>query len=66
MPKRAVKLTYECVEQLECWIRANCPSHWRTTSSCPGLHVIVEMEVETALQRQQATLLKRLRAPSIQ
>ena len=66
MPKRAVKLTYECVEQLECWIRANCPCALENDEFLPGLHVIVEMEVETALQRQQATLLKRLRAPSIQ
>ena len=66
MPKQAVNLSYECVEQLHTWIHANCPCALENDDFLPGLYVIVEMEVESALNRQQGQLFQRLRAPSQQ
>ena len=66
MSNSTVKLTYECVEQLHAWVRANCPCALENDEFIPGLICIVEMEVETALQRRQTTFLKNLQAPSMQ
>ena len=66
MPKPAMKLSYECVEQLHTWIHANCPCALENEEFLPGLYVIVEMEVENALQRQQAQHFQHLQAPSLQ
>ena len=66
MPKKAIKLSYECVEQLHTWIKANCPCATENEEFLPGLYVIVEMEIETALKRQQSELFQHLRAPSLQ
>jgi len=66
MPKQAVKLSYECVEQLHTWIHANCPCALENEEFLPGLHVIVEIEVETALKRQQSHLFQQLQSPSLQ
>ena len=66
MPNSNVKLTYDCIEQLHTWVQANCPCALENEEFLPGLYVIVEMEVETALQRQQARLFQQLQAPSPQ
>ena len=66
MPKHAVNLSYECVEQLQTWIHANCPCALENEEFLPGLYVIVEMEVETALKRQQSQQFQNLQAPSLQ
>lgn len=66
MPKQAPQLSYECVEQLHTWIRANCPCAIENEEFLPGLFVIVEMEVEAALKRQQAQTFQRLWIPSPQ
>ncbi len=66
MPNSSVKLTFECVEQLHTWVRANCPCALQNEEFLPGLFVIVEMEVETALKRQQAQSFQKLWVPSPQ
>ena len=66
MPNSSVKLTYECVEQLHTWIHANCPCALENEEFLPGLYVIVEMEVETALKRQQSQQFQNLQTPSLQ
>ena len=66
MPKHAVNLSYECVEQLHTWINANCPCALENEEFLPGLYVIVEMEVETALKRQQSQQFQNLQTPSLQ
>lgn len=66
MPKHAVNLSYECVEQLHTWIHANCPCVLENEEFLPGLFVIVELEVEAALKRQQAHTFQRLWIPSPQ
>lgn len=69
MSNSTVKLTYECVEQLHAWVRANCPCALENDEFIPGLICIVEiveMEIETAVQRRQTTFLKNLQAPSMQ
>jgi hypothetical protein len=66
MPDQTVKLTYECVEQLHTWVRANCPCAMENDEFIPGLICIVEMEVETALNRQQTELFQILQTPSMQ
>ena len=66
MPKKAIKLSYECVEQLHTWIMANCPCATENEEFLPGLYVIVEMEVETALQCQQSDRFQQLQSPSLQ
>ena len=66
MPQNAGKLSYECVEQLHAWIRANCPCALENEEFLPGLFVIVEMEVEAALKRQQSQRFQRLCLPSPQ
>ena len=60
MPQNAAKLSYECVEQLHAWIRANCPCALENEEFLPGLFVIVEMEVEAALKRQQSQRFQEL------
>ena len=66
MPQNAGKLSYECVEQLHAWIRANCPCALENEEFLPGLFVIVEMEVEAALKRQQSQRFQELFLPSLQ
>jgi hypothetical protein len=66
MPNSSVKLTYECVEQLHAWVRANCPGALENEEFLPGLMCIVEMEVETALNRQQSQQFQNLQTPSLQ
>ena len=66
MPQQAAKLSYECVEQLHAWIRANCPCALENEEFLPGLFVIVEMEVEAALKRQQSQCFQKLFLPSRQ
>lgn len=66
MPQHAAKLSYECVEQLDAWIRANCPCALENEEFLPGLFVIVEMEVEAALKRQQSQRFQKLFLPSLQ
>ena len=66
MPKSPVKLTYECIEQLHTWVRANCPCALENEEFIPGLMCIVEMEVETALKRQQSQQFQNLQTPSLQ
>ena len=66
MPQQAAKLSYECVEQLHTWIHANCPCALENKEFLPGLHVIVEMEVETALKRRQSQQYQNLQTPSLQ
>lgn len=66
MPKPTGKLSYECIEQLHTWIKANCPCATENEEFLPGLYVIVEMEVESALKRQQSQLFQQFRAPSLQ
>ncbi len=66
MPQQAAKLSYECVEQLHAWIRANCPCALENEEFLPGLFVIVEMEVETALKRQESQRFQSLILPSPQ
>ena len=66
MPQHAAKLSYECVEQLHAWIRSNCPCALENEKFLPGLFVIVEMEVEAALKRQQSQRFQKLFLPSLQ
>ena len=66
MPQQAAKLSYECVEQLHAWIRANCPCALENEEFLPGLFVIVEMEVEAASKRQQSQRFQQLFLPSPQ
>ena len=66
MPKSPVKLTYECIEQLHIWVRANCPCALENEEFIPGLICIVEMEVESALRRQQSEQFQSLQSPSLQ
>lgn len=66
MPISSVKLTYECVEQLHTWVRANCPCALENEEFIPGLICIVEMEVEAALKRQQSQQFQNLQTPSLQ
>ncbi len=66
MPKFPVKLTYECMEQLHTWVRANCPCALENEEFIPGLICIVEMEVETALKRLQSEQFQNLQTPSLQ
>ena len=66
MPQQAAKLSYECVEQLHAWIRANCPCALENEEFLPGLFVIVEMEVEAASKRQQSQRFQKLCLPSPQ
>lgn len=66
MPKQAVKLSHECVQQLHTWINANCPCATENEEFLPGIYVIVEMEVETALKRQQSEFFQPLQSPSLQ
>ena len=66
MPKSPVKLTYECIEHLHTWVRANCPCALENEEFIPGLICIVEMEVETALRRQQSEQFQSLQSPSLQ
>ena len=66
MPKSPVKLTYECIEQLHTWVRANCPCALENEEFIPGLICIVEIEVETALRRQQSEQFQSLQSPSLQ
>ena len=65
MPKSPVKLTYECIEQLHTWVRANCPCALENEEVIPALICIVEIEVETALRRQQSEQLQSLQSPSL-
>ena len=66
MPKHAVNLSYECVEQLHAWVRANCPCAMENQEFMSGLFVICEMEVEAALKRQQARHFQQLCNPNPQ
>ncbi len=66
MSNSTVKLTYECVEQLHAWVRANCPCAMENEEFIPGLICIVEMEVETALNRRQSQQFQNLYTPSMQ
>ena len=66
MPNSSLKLTYECVEQLHTWVRANCPCALENEEFIPGLICIVEMEVESALRRQQSEQFQSLQSPSLQ
>lgn len=66
MPKQAAKMSDECLEQLHAWIRANCPCAMENEEFLPGLFVIVEMEVEAALRRQQIQSFEKLRMSSSQ
>lgn len=66
MPQHAGKLSYECVEQLHAWIRANCPCALENAEFLAGLFVIVEMEVDAALKRQQSQRFQKLFLPSLQ
>lgn len=66
MPKQAIKLSYECVERLQTWVHANCPCALENDEFLPGLFVIVEMEVEDALKRQQALMFQHLQTASLQ
>ena len=66
MPQQAAKLSYECVEQLHTWIRANCPCALENEEFLPVLFVIVEMEVEAALKGQQSQRFQKLCLPSPQ
>lgn len=66
MPQKAARLSYECVEQLHAWIRANCPCALENEEFLPGIFMIVEMEVEAALKRQQASMFQKLCIQSAQ
>ena len=66
MPNSAVKLAYECVEQLHAWVRVHCPCVLENEEFIPGLICIVEMEVETALRRQQSQQFQNFQTPSLQ
>lgn len=66
MPKQPLKLSYECVEHLQTWIHANCPCALDNDEFLPGLFVIVEMEVEDALKRQQSIMFQQLQTVSLQ
>lgn len=66
MATKAFKLSYECVEQLHTWIHANCPCALENKEFLPGLYVIVEIEVETALKHQQSLQFQNLQSPSLQ
>jgi len=66
MSNSSVKLTRECVEQLQTWVRVNCPCAMENEEFIPGLICIVEMEVETALDRQQRQHFQNLQTLSLQ
>jgi hypothetical protein len=51
---------------LHTWVRANYPCAMENEEFIPGLICIVEMEVETALKRQQAEQFQNLQTPSMQ
>ncbi len=66
MTEKAAVLSYECIEQLHTWVHANCPCALENEEFLPGLHVIVEMEVQAALRRQQADRFQHLQTPTMQ
>lgn len=66
MAKTDFKLTYECAEQLHAWIHSNCPCVLDNQEFLPGVYAIVEMEIETALERQRSNQFRQLQTPSLQ
>jgi hypothetical protein len=60
------RLTRECLEQLHTWVHAHCPCALENDDFLPGLWVIIEDEVEQAVQRQAAERWKQFESPSLQ
>ena len=62
------RLTYECIERLEAWVRAHCPCAFDDPQRefLRGLMFICEDEVHGALERERARLMNDLHNPSLQ
>jgi len=64
----ARKLTYECREATEAWMRAWCPCAFDDPERefYKGVLAIVEMEVERALKEERSRVIRDVTRPSEQ
>ncbi|MCI0459842.1 MAG: hypothetical protein L0Z62_23070 [Gemmataceae bacterium] len=63
---KQLKLSPQCLEQLDTWVRAHRSADLRHMEFLAGLWVIVEDEMERAVLRERGLLHERLQAPSSQ
>lgn len=61
-------LSYECIEQLETWLRAHCPCAFDDPKRefFRGLLFVCEEEVRAAVQRERKCWIEQLKQPSPQ
>jgi hypothetical protein len=66
---KKLSLSYECREQMEVWLRANCPCAFdgpNPSEFYQGLLAICQMEVERAIQKERSRAVRDISKPSDQ